>query len=168
MHCAEKRHDGGTPFKKEDVTKMADEEKRLDQLLEKAKASGRLTIAEVQEASESLSIDPEQIMERCSAMQIELADDDLAADDIGDPAAEIANDEISNDDSVKIYLKEIGRVLWKELRVSLLVGGILGIVNGIRIYLMYYVFASNPDPNTFKYMLVVSVSPSRASPFSSR
>ena len=89
---------------------MADEEKRLDQLLEKAKASGRLTIAEVQEASESLSIDPEQIMERCSAMQIELADDDLAADDIGDPAAEIANDEISNDDSVKIYLKEIGRV----------------------------------------------------------
>ena len=89
---------------------MADEEKRLDQVLEKAKASGRLTIAEVQEASESLSIDPEQIMERCSAMQIELADDDLAADDIGDPAAEIANDEISNDDSVKIYLKEIGRV----------------------------------------------------------
>ncbi|MBR6418780.1 MAG: RNA polymerase sigma factor RpoD [Oscillospiraceae bacterium] len=89
---------------------MADEEKRLDQLLEKAKASGKLTIAEVQEVSESLSIEPEQIMERCSALQIELVDDDLAADDLGDPASEIANDEISNDDSVKIYLKEIGRV----------------------------------------------------------
>jgi RNA polymerase primary sigma factor len=89
---------------------MADEEKRLDQLLEKAKASGKLTIAEVQEVSESLSIEPEQIMERCSALQIELVDGDLAADDLGDPASEIANDEISNDDSVKIYLKEIGRV----------------------------------------------------------
>ncbi len=89
---------------------MADEEKRLDQLLEKAKATGRLTITEVQEASESLSMEPEQIMERCSALQIELVDDDLAAEELSDPAATIANDEISNDDSVKIYLKEIGRV----------------------------------------------------------
>ena len=89
---------------------MADEEKRLDQLLEKAKATGKLTISEVQEASESLAIEPEQIMERCSAMQIELVDDDLAAEELSDPAATMANDEISNDDSVKIYLKEIGRV----------------------------------------------------------
>lgn len=89
---------------------MADEEKRLDQLLEKAKASGKITIAEVQEASESLSIEPEHIMERCSAMQIELVDDDLALEDLNDPAVSMANDEISNDDSVKIYLKEIGRV----------------------------------------------------------
>ena len=89
---------------------MADEEKRLNQLLEKAKASGRITIAEVQEASESLSIDPDVIMERCSAMQIELADEDMSMDDIADPSVSMANDEISNDDSVKIYLKEIGRV----------------------------------------------------------
>ncbi len=89
---------------------MADEEKRLDQILEKAKAAGKITIAEVQEASESLSVEPEHIMERCSAMQIELVDDDLGLDDVNDPAAAIANDEISNDDSVKIYLKEIGRV----------------------------------------------------------
>ena len=66
---------------------MADEEKRLDALLEKAKATGKLTIAEVQEASESLSIEPEQIMERCSALQIELVDDDLSVDDGTDPAA---------------------------------------------------------------------------------
>ncbi len=89
---------------------MADEEKRLNQLLEKAKASGRITIAEVQEASETLSVDPDVIMERCSAMQIELADEDMTIDDMSDPAVTMANDEISNDDSVKIYLKEIGRV----------------------------------------------------------
>ena len=51
-------------------TKMADEEKRLDQILEKAKTSGKITVSEVQEASESLSVEPEHIMERCSAMQI--------------------------------------------------------------------------------------------------
>ena len=89
---------------------MADEEKRLEQLLEKAKSSGKITIAEVQEASESLSIELEHIMERCSAMQIELVDDDLILEDLNDPAVSMANDEISNDDSVKIYLKEIGRV----------------------------------------------------------
>ena len=89
---------------------MADEDKRLTQLLEKAKASGKITIAEVQEASESFSVEPESIMERCSAMQIELVDDDAALEDVNDPAVSMANDEISNDDSVKIYLKEIGRV----------------------------------------------------------
>ena len=89
---------------------MADEEKRLDQLLEKAKTSGKITVAEVQEASESLSLEPEHIMERCSAMQIELVDDEISLEDASDPAVSLANDEISNDDSVKIYLKEIGRV----------------------------------------------------------
>ncbi len=87
---------------------MADEEKRLDQILEKAKATGKISVAEVQEASESLAIEPEHIMERCSAMQIELVDDDLTLDDANDPVVTMANDEISNDDSVKIYLKEIG------------------------------------------------------------
>ena len=93
---------------------MAEEEKkneRLEQLLEKAKgAAGKLSMTEVQEFSETLSVDPDQILERCSAMQIELVDDDLGVDDIEDPAAAISNDEITNDDSVKIYLKEIGRV----------------------------------------------------------
>ena len=93
---------------------MAEEEKkndRLEQMLEKAKtASGKLSVTEVQEFSESLSVDPDQILERCSAMQIELIDDDLSVDDIDDPTVTISNDEIANDDSVKIYLKEIGRV----------------------------------------------------------
>ena len=58
----------------------------------------------------------------------------------------------------EVNVKDLGKVMWKELRVSLIVGGILGVVNGLRIYLMYYVFAKNPDPNTLKYVLVVSVS----------
>ncbi len=89
---------------------MADEEKRLTQFLEKAKASGKITPAEIQEAAEAFSMEIDAIMERCSAMQIELAEDDASLEDISDPAVAMANDEISNDDSVKIYLKEIGRV----------------------------------------------------------
>ncbi len=89
---------------------MADEEKRLTQFLEKAKASGKITPAEIQEAAEAFSMEIDAIMERCSAMQIELAEEDTSLEDISDPAVAMANDEISNDDSVKIYLKEIGRV----------------------------------------------------------
>ena len=89
---------------------MADEEKRLTQFLEKAKASGKITPAEIQEAAEAFSMEIDAIMERCSAMQIELAEDDASLEDISDPAVAMANDEISNDDSVKIYLKEIGSV----------------------------------------------------------
>lgn len=48
------------------------------------------------------------------------------------------------------------KVLWKELRVSALVGAILGIVNGLRIYIMYGVLGSNPD--VLGYALVVSIS----------
>ena len=89
---------------------MADEEKRLTQFLEKAKAAGKITPAEIQEAAEAFSMEIDAIMERCSAMQIELAEEDTSLEDISDPAVAMANDEISNDDSVKIYLKEIGRV----------------------------------------------------------
>lgn len=85
---------------------MAEEEKRLDQLLERAKTAGRVNITEIQDISDRLDVDPERIMERCSALQIEMIDDDP-----DDPTvAALANDEISSDDSVKIYLKEIGRV----------------------------------------------------------
>ena len=89
---------------------MADEARRLTQFLEKAKATGKITPAEIQEAAEAFSMEIDVIMERCSAMQIELADEDASLEDISDPAVAMANDEISNDDSVKIYLKEIGRV----------------------------------------------------------
>ena len=37
----------------------------------------------------------------------------------------------------EVKLKDIGRVIWKELRISILVGIILAIVNGIRIMIQY-------------------------------
>lgn len=40
----------------------------------------------------------------------------------------------------EIKLKDIFRVLWKEIRVSLLVGVVLALVNGLRIYLQYKSF----------------------------
>ena len=50
------------------------------------------------------------------------------------------------------------RVLGKELRVSAIVGAVLGIVNGLRIYLMYsYLYAGQYD-NVIGYAVVVSVS----------
>lgn len=50
------------------------------------------------------------------------------------------------------------KVVWKEFRVGVIVGIILGIVNGIRIYLMYGVFASHPIDHVMIYAIVVSVS----------
>ena len=58
----------------------------------------------------------------------------------------------------EITVRDLGKVIWKELRVSLMVGAILGAVNGLRIYLMYAVFSQKPDPMTLRYTLVVSVS----------
>ena len=92
---------------------MADEDKRFEQWLEKAKAAGKVSIIETQEIAESLAMEHDQVLERCQALQIEIdlmEDDEPLVDEAGDSAAAIANDEISNDDSVKIYLKEIGRV----------------------------------------------------------
>ncbi len=37
----------------------------------------------------------------------------------------------------EIEFKDIFRIVWKEFRVALIVGAVLGIANGIRIYLMY-------------------------------
>ena len=50
------------------------------------------------------------------------------------------------------------RVLGKEMRVSAIVGAVLGLVNGLRIYLMYtYLYAGQYD-NVIGYAVVVSVS----------
>ena len=56
-----------------------------------------------------------------------------------------------------VSTRDLGRVVWKELRVSLIVGGLLGLINGLRIYLMYGVFRHPADPNALKYAVVVSV-----------
>ena len=57
----------------------------------------------------------------------------------------------------EVTVRDMGRVIWKELRVAAIVGLILGAVNGARIILMYGVFAKHPDPYAFRYALVVSV-----------
>ena len=50
------------------------------------------------------------------------------------------------------------RVLGKELRVSAIVGAVLGIVNGLRIYLMYTFLFPGQYGNVMGYAIVVSVS----------
>ena len=57
----------------------------------------------------------------------------------------------------EVTVRDIGRVVWKELRVSLIVGIVLGITNGVRIYLMYGVLTAHPNPDTLRYALVVSL-----------
>ena len=50
------------------------------------------------------------------------------------------------------------RVLGKELRVSAIVGAVLGLVNGLRIYLMYTYLYAGQYQNVIGYAVVVSVS----------
>ena len=50
------------------------------------------------------------------------------------------------------------QVLGKELRVSAIVGAVLGIVNGLRIYLMYTFLFPGQYANVMGYAIVVSVS----------
>lgn len=57
----------------------------------------------------------------------------------------------------EVSVRDIGRVIWKEIRVAAIVGAILGVVNGLRIYIMYAVIPSTPDPNTLRYAIVVSL-----------
>ena len=49
------------------------------------------------------------------------------------------------------------RVWWKEIRVALLCGGTLSIVNFVRIYLQYNVFAAAPNPDCVRIAAVVSL-----------
>ena len=53
---------------------------------------------------------------------------------------------------------DILRVLGKEMRVSAIVGAVLGIVNGLRIYLMYTFLFPGQYANVMGYAIVVSVS----------
>ena len=53
---------------------------------------------------------------------------------------------------------DILKVLWKELRVSLIVGVVLGAVNALRIYIMYTFVFPGQYQNVPMYCLVVSIS----------
>ena len=49
------------------------------------------------------------------------------------------------------------KVVYKELRVSMIVGVVLGAANGLRIWLMYGVFGGGQYPNVMDYVVVVSL-----------
>ena len=49
------------------------------------------------------------------------------------------------------------RVWWKEIRVALLCGGTLSVVNFVRIYLQYNVLAAEPNPDCVRIAAVVSL-----------
>ena len=59
----------------------------------------------------------------------------------------------------EVKTKDLLKVIWKELRVSMTVGVILGLVNGARIYIMYGVMNMGGTSTTeaMKYAMVVSV-----------
>jgi magnesium transporter len=48
------------------------------------------------------------------------------------------------------------RVIWKEVRIACIVGAVLGLVNGLRIYLMYDVLYRGRYENVMGYAVVVS------------
>ena len=100
---------------------MNNNEKAIETLMEHGKASGRLTTTEINDVMEKLNLDVDQIdtfYDTCQSMNIDIIEDfdpeaDLDMNDINlqdDLDMSLTTDDISNDDPVKIYLKEIGRV----------------------------------------------------------
>ena len=103
---------------------MTDKKSIMDNLMERGKATGKLTTKEITDALEKLDYDVEHMYafyDNCSALNIEIIDDNVPDDNIVlvNPEDEIApdavdiglsTDGIAVDDPVKIYLKEIGRV----------------------------------------------------------
>lgn len=58
----------------------------------------------------------------------------------------------------EVEVSDFLRVVGKEVRIAAIVGAVLGIVNGLRIYIMYDVFMRGQYANVPGYALVVSVS----------
>lgn len=61
----------------------------------------------------------------------------------------------------EVTTADLIRVIWKEFRISLIVAGILGLVNGLRIYLMYgpvsEIFGKHANPDALRYAAVVTL-----------
>ena len=96
-----------------------DKRNALAELMERGKASGKLTTKEITDALEELDFDVEQmnkLYDDFEAFNIEIVEDFTPDDDDDEdvkedePDAAPTTDIISIDDPVKIYLKEIGRV----------------------------------------------------------
>ncbi|MBR6761010.1 MAG: RNA polymerase sigma factor RpoD [Oscillospiraceae bacterium] len=102
---------------------MPGDKTKYDQLLEMAKANGKISLREMNDTFEELEFDSEQMdsfYDTCSALHIEIVDDysidvldlkiGMDADLADDLEVALATEGIAIDDPVKIYLKEIGRV----------------------------------------------------------
>ena len=94
------------------------EQQKVDQLLERIKASGKLSQTELDAAFAELDFTDEDITlfyEQCNLLNLELTDEeDILDDDIetrlDEEDALSLDSSTSPDDPVKIYLKDIGRV----------------------------------------------------------
>ncbi|MBR6985997.1 RNA polymerase sigma factor RpoD [Ruminococcus sp. XPD3002] len=94
----------------------------IDVLIEKGKASGKLTTKEITDALEELDFDVEQLnnfYDSCEANNIDIIEDMAEDTDLkigldsnmtDDLEMALSTEGIAIDDPVKIYLKEIGRV----------------------------------------------------------
>ena len=93
------------------------EQQRVEQLLERVKAAGKLPQNELDAAFAEMEFSDEEISlfyEQCNLLNLELAEEEILDDDIETRLAEEDALELdgssSPDDPVKIYLKDIGRV----------------------------------------------------------
>ena len=101
---------------------MAEKNESIDALIERAKASGKLSTRELNDAFERFDLDAEQIdsfYETCINNNIEIVEDFMPDTDLklgldsdlsDDLEMALSTEGIAIDDPVKIYLKEIGRV----------------------------------------------------------
>ena len=96
---------------------MAADQQKVEQLLERVKAAGKLVQHEMDTAFLEMEFTDEEISlfyERCNALNLEMPEEELLDDEIETRLAEeeaMALDSgQSPDDPVKIYLKEIGRI----------------------------------------------------------
>ncbi len=101
---------------------MADKKENYDSLIERAKANGKLTTREINDAFEEFDFDAEQIdsfYENCVNLNVEIIEDFMPDADLklgldsdlsDDLELALSTEGIAIDDPVKIYLKEIGRV----------------------------------------------------------
>ena len=94
--------------------KMSTSEKKetLRKIVESGKAKGSLSNREIMDTLADVNISPEQLeklYDRLEANGIEIVEDSME-DVIEDMSADTSNDEVLVDDSVKMYLREIGSI----------------------------------------------------------
>lgn len=101
-----------------------DIKKAIEGLLEKGKAEGSLSTKEVNDVLEKVEFDEDQIdkfYENCGKLGIDIIDDSASMNEITFTEEEISADSELQYDSVKSYLREIGRyeLLTKEQELEL-------------------------------------------------